>query len=80
MCSKGIISIIPKIIISKICGNISGGMLFENKSGTFSNFVVSNHKNAMSVIIITAMIVSFLLNNAPRLLGAVLLFFILYKA
>ena len=33
--------------MSNIWGNISGGILFENKSGTFSNLVVSNHKNAI---------------------------------
>ena len=79
ICSKGIISIIPKIIRSRIWGNISGGMLLENKSGTFSNLVVSNYRKAIIAIITIAMIVSFLLNNAPRLLGAVLLFFISIK-
>jgi hypothetical protein len=53
--------------------------LLENKSGTFSNLVVSNHRKAIIAIITIAMIVSFLLNNAPRLLGAVLSFFISIK-
>ena len=45
-------------------------MLFANKSGTFSNLVVSNHKNAIIKVNIIAIIVSFLLSNAPNPLGA----------
>ena len=54
-------------------------MLLENKSGTFSNSVVSNHKNPIKAIINIAMTVSFLFNSAPRLLGAFFLVDIFLK-
>ena len=62
--------------MSNIWGNISGGILFENKSGTYSNLVVSNHKKAIIKVKIIAIIVSLLFNNAPNELDAFSLFFI----
>ena len=64
-CSNGIIQTIKPIIISKICGNIWGGIFWANKSDTSSNFSVSSHKKTNIATNNVAMIVSVILNKFP---------------